>query len=37
VYLYEHSAVTQKEMREMLDMPHVEDQEDMYIYRVKIP
>jgi hypothetical protein len=37
VYLYEHSAITQSEMRKLLDMPKISEQEDMYIYRVKIP
>lgn len=37
VYLYEHSAVTFSEMREMLNMNTKVNEEDMYIYHTKKP
>lgn len=36
-YLYEHSVITQTEVRTLLGLNPTVDQEDMYIYRVKIP
>jgi hypothetical protein len=37
VYMYEHSAITQTEMRQKLGFNPKIDEKDMYIYKVKIP
>ena len=37
VYLYEHSVITQSEVRNALGLNPDIDQSDMYIYRVKLP
>jgi hypothetical protein len=37
IYKYEHSAITEDEMREEIDMSPVADEKGMYIHKVKMP